>query len=288
MTFVLEEPSFYQQNSNTENLYCDIGSIKILNDYNIEEPSSGFFAYKIYSFPPSSSITSITDLSKLFNLLENSKLPIFIDPNFPDSRMLFMSSPLRHESVENHAKNDTKLRSNIFAAAYSDNVESDISEESNDFKKVSSLIESLSGCFDEEILIKNFEKTKGGDEIIEISKNQEFENTSNKRRKRYKLVNHSTTLFDSLNKRIRDEQKSYQVLCIAEAHTYMFSGCTSFSNGKREVLDLENIEKAKEKGKKCSEHEKPLIKRPPKINTETEDLNKCNDYNYFLANCPEH
>ena len=65
VVFLLEEPSFYDKTPKIEQLYCDVGSIQIIDDTNYQELDESCFAYKVYLFPPTGSVQCLKDLSVL-------------------------------------------------------------------------------------------------------------------------------------------------------------------------------------------------------------------------------
>ena len=277
VTFILEEPSFYQNFDEYEEFFCDVGKIKLLNDQNLNSLNEGQFANKAYLFNPTASIQAITNISNISKLLNESNIPLFIDPNLPDPRMLYMASPFRLEGTDR--KIDIQPVTKVFAAAFAqNNIESEESgSEDSDFSKsqrTTSLIENeiesfkpLKSSIEQEFHFERF--SKGLDENLkqEIAK-ESLKILESKKPSQIKRTK-SRTIFDDLNDRIKDNQKNIETLCLAENSTYQNSGNTVF---------LKPIEK------------KPEVRRRPamlSINTIPKDQ-VSPDYNFYLANCPEH
>ena len=275
---MLEEPSFYNNFSNTESLYCDVGSIKILNDDNFKDFEDGFFAYKVYLFPPSDSISSLKDLKKLTHIVENTKIPVFIDPTLPETKYLSLSSstPSNNVEVSNKQKNF-----NIFGAAYGEILELE-DDNQDELKKISSLTDIQDELFEgDKIEIKNFEKTKGGDEIINNSGFcAQRESSPGKTKKKYQIEQHTSTIFDNVNQRIKESKAIFEVLAAAEEKSYSFSGFTSFFKTETEVFE--------EKVEETQEYRRRRFRKPRKISTLIEENDNNYEYTFFLANRPEY
>ena len=122
VVFLLEEPSFYNQTSTQEKLYCDVGTIQLIDDTNYQDLDERCFAYKAYLFPPTGTVKCLKDLSLISLISSRTQKAIFIDPNFPEERMLYMTSPHRHETADQHLIGKCKTSINIFAGAYGEEV----------------------------------------------------------------------------------------------------------------------------------------------------------------------
>ena len=290
VTFILEEPSFFNDTDQNEDFYCDIGSLQIVDDNNFQELDQGVCAYKVYLFPPAYSVKSLQNLSVIPCILENSQIPLFIDPNLPDQRMLYMSSPFRLEAYQNRSETRGISKCNIFAGAYGQ--EAVNSEDSTDEAKIPMRIQSLIEIANEHIVdeneIQEFKRTKGGDEIISNPNVPTVDETIPKgftRVKRPRL--HSTSIVDTLNNKIKEEQKSYRTICEAESLSYSFSGLTNFSSiDSIEIRDPQEGSYSPESTN--SNIQRSVRKRPSIIQTTTSAVDRKDQYSYFLANCPEH
>lgn len=273
-TFILEEPSFYNPSNDQSELFCDIGSVKIVTDQNIDTPDDNCLAYKAYLFQPCANIQSLSNVDMLLQVAESKKMPVFIDPNLPDPRMLFMASPLRLEKAQDHKDKEVVNPGKAFAAAFADGESDEGSEEKEPPEAIRtvSLLEDEIETFKsprDRISLENIaflrlsdisKRSSGAEEpaVVEEIKTE----IKNKRKG-------SHTIYDDLDMRIKENQKNIEVLCMAEANTYLGAGSTSFSG--------------------CSGREKPASRRRPpglSINTAPK-TNFTMDYTFFLANCPE-
>ena len=202
--------------------------------------------------------------------------------------MFFLSSPLHYESADLHSSYLAPSKSNIFAAAYGENEDSeDTSEESSKRIRTCSWIEEWHSIFEDEAEIKINRKSKGGDEIIAITE-AESPDESSPNRIRYTKKTHapmySCTIFDDLNQRIHEEHKNLEVLCNVEAFSYKSSGPTNFSPLLEENEKiLPEIKEMDNSGSKTI-----IRKRPSNINTTISNEDRNHEYSYYLANCPEH
>jgi hypothetical protein len=130
-TFLLEESGFHNCSESPEDLYCDLASIHLLNDSNLESPlPCNALALKAYIFQPGHGIEALTNVRKAVELASDSKVALFLDPNLPDPRMLYMASPLRLEKSEEHKEREVNTLS-CYAAAFAQGNESDASGNSD-------------------------------------------------------------------------------------------------------------------------------------------------------------
>lgn len=287
VTFALvEEPHFNLESKNFSEIYCDIGFTKIVNDENVDENFQGFFAVKCYLCEPCASVKPLRNLNLIHGIQERFGGSVFVDPNLPDMRMLYIASPHRYESIDEHVSTTVSVKSNIFTGAYNeDNVDSSSSEEEDEGtlpKRTCSMMENFNALFLEDIVVNKSAHSKGGDEIISIPERKESDESSpvKTHHKNYHYITHSATLFDDIDKKITENTQSLSAVCTAETHSYKFSHSSSYTsaaeNSETEVL---------------SEPKSPLEivrKRPAKIITGFNEHNKNQEYCSFLANCPEH
>ena len=292
-TFILEEPSFYNSTYYDEEFFCDIGTVQIINDNNFEELNQNSCAYKIYFFPPAHSIQSLKNLSIIPNILKNCQVPLFIDPNIPDERMLYMSSPFRHEPTHERFSVRTESKVNIFAGGYAEDAINSANSTERDgplSRRNKSLVEDINDLIIDHHEIKEFRRSKGGDEIIAIPEaDTADESTPNSFTRKKLKRKHSTSIIDTLNHKIKQEQQNYRNIVEVESLSYSSSGRTSFSS-----VAMQFVESADpHKGVKSSELNikqslKSSRKRPGLIQTSITPDDRDDDYTFFLANCPEH
>ena len=273
-TFLLEEPSFYENASIPDELYCDLATVKVLSDTNMSSPDDGYIAYKAYLFQPSASVPAISNIDQALELTASKGMTLLIDPNFPDPRMLYMASPLRLENAKSRENNTLAPTAKVYAAAFSDNNEDSNkseSEESEESLRTTSLTEHVIDTFKPKTSFdqNEYELTRYSKDVQIELRTSDPELVPPKSPNRRGSGNHPQTIFDNLDQRIKEDQKSIELLCLAEKNTYQHSGSTSFT----ETLP---------------EEEKPKVrKRPGALNISTPKVDLQPDYTFFLANCPE-
>ena len=298
-TFILEQPSFYNNSNQPEELYCDIGSVHVLNDSNLDSVPEGALALKAFIFQPSHNIEALTNLRKALDLSIDTHLPLIIDPNLPDPRMLYMASPLRLEKNEEHKEKEVNTL-NCYAAAFAQGNESEDNSEENE-ESVSygvepstlSLRDSDIDClktFNENIiretaglrlsdvstLIQNRDDSLKLESLKPVITGLEFiksdtlkSDSSSKSLKSHKKKS-SKTIYDDLDERVAGNSKNIEVICMAEKNTYQYSGSTQFSLNSPTPKTETNRRRP------------PMlaINSAPKVQVKT-------DYTFYLANCPE-
>lgn len=258
VTFILEEDGYYAETPPYGELYCDIGKISVIDRNNLGTMelavTKGCLAYKGYFFPPSSNTLALpSDLFKLLKDIHKTGLPLFIDPTMPDPRMLYMASPMRLESVKSRSEMSKPGNMNVFAAAFSNAIESEgenedeESEESphdsfkrrsfhedSDMPHQSPINKSRSNSVESltfELVYHNHQSDLVFPEIPEVE--EESTPIKMKRKRNHKSRTGIYTIFDDLDKRIRENQQNIQNLSLAEQTTYNESGQTEFSKPPR-------------------------------------------------------
>ena len=274
-TFILEEPSFYSDQAETGELYCDVGRTKLLTNENMHETDSECLAYKAYLYQPTANIQAVSDLEGLIALSTCSNTTVLIDPNFPDPRMHYMASPNRLESTEDHKSNESHRSTEIFAAAFpqstldsSDSASDELDEENRTVSLMENEIQSFKS-----------ENVFGiGEDIVRYSKGGEVVRSGNpallkvakgeKRRKR----SGSRTLMEGVDQQIKEDQNKIEILCSAESNTYKLAGSTKFVVPEVEKTPERKFDIRKKLGNL-------------KISTKSK-AELAPDYTFFLANCP--
>lgn len=273
-TFVLEEPSFYNNSEENPMLFCDIGKTKLLTDENMQTPDPECIAYKAYLFQPSKNIPAVTNLQGLIEISNFHKVPLFVDPNLPDPRILYMSSPNRLEGTEERKDNEVKPTTTVFAAALSHNTKDSGEDEeefeiTENFRTVSLMdgeIDSFKSSSQEINSEEIKERSSDGREVVRGLKNLQIPPKG-----KHKSSN-SHTIIDNLEERINRDSKNIEALCMAESNTYQKSGSTSFLAVKKEI-EIEPKSAPRQRTRLC-------ISTKAKVELAT-------DYTFFLANCPE-
>ena len=272
-TFILEEPSFFNNSSDPDELYCDIATVKILSDANLSTPDTGYVAYKAYLFQPAASIPAISDIDQIIELSANNHMPLLIDPNLPDPRMLFMASPNRLNLTEEREQCDVAQVIKAFAASYPHDVqlsESDESEESDAEIRTVSLLEHEIDAFKPKTSFKpeEYQLDRFSKDVKIILRPSDADIIEAKPIKRRNSRKHHTIL-TNLTERINEDKKNIEILCQAENSTYQNSGATKF------IEPVQEEEKIKTR------------RRPKALSTALPKAEIQPDYTYFLANCPE-
>ncbi|CAG9320065.1 unnamed protein product [Blepharisma stoltei] len=318
VTLLLEEVGYYVNQPSSGELYCDVGSIATLEATNAERlstlPAQGVFGVKGYLFPPSSAIQSVPqDLNAFLSEIEESQLALFIDPTWPNPRMLYNASPNRLTSLEERFESKSIDSTKSFAAAFPDTIESDSSGEEQPeenpakFKRQNNKAKTLKPVINQSISPDSLvEKDVEYVRYLPIPIIPEEEDDDIKPNANWFNRRNSRTIFDDLNKRIRESQANIENLSKAEQSTYEHSGSTSYSSpsispsaheGFCELL-LKNEVPIQESdsnpsiaptSKPANVYQARISKfRPPILSIKTEEKSsKERIYLYHLANFPD-
>ena len=276
-TFILEEPSFHDNPENSEELYCDIGKVQVINDVNLNFIDDGALAIKGYLYQPSHGVETLSRVEDALEISERVGVTLIIDPNLPDPRMLYMASPLRLEKTGDHMDKEVNT-CNVYAAAFSKNTESgEPSEESEEEEKscTTSLRENDIQIFKSIIEDMNNESlaakaTLRLSDMSTLKDKREDSLKSDSSLKSLKSHKHkgSKTIFDDLDKKIKENEKNIDVISMAEKNTYQFSGSTQYN--------------------KPTELKNNARRRPPTLSlNSSKKVQAKTDYTFYLANCPE-
>jgi len=330
VTLISEEDGYYTDNPPNGELFCDLGKIALIDATNVNsmeiEASKGCLAFKGYFYPPSNSVRALPhNMTEVYSNLEKTGLQLFIDPTLPDPRMLYMASPMRMETLESRNDAKTSGNLNVFAGAFSNAIESEGEEEDEDYSEESPQEDIKRMSFDEEhIKIHSSPRTKdrshSGEgfnyeltfqrnlshlvcpEITEVEEELTPAKKS-KRKKNHKSKSIVYTIFDDLDRRIRESQQSIENLSLAEQFTYHESGPTQFLTKRKKSLSLgptdsyQSDSDSSDAGTvkvapKSALYERRMVNRRPnpiKIEKKSsENDNKERLYIYHLANFPDH
>lgn len=324
VTLIYAESGYYNPFTEWENLYCDLAHVKVVDETTrFDLLDNNISALKGYLFPPASTIKSISNLEYVLGAAQRCGLPLMIDPTMPDPRMLYMASPLRLEKLEERYNTDViSSGSTVFAAAFPESMDKSSSED-HSIESLSSSqedsdedngqpIKSISLQASE---IKNliFHKRSISDEKKEnhiqerfatgivINEEEEKLESTPKPQVSGRSRKSSYDIYSDLDVRIKASQNNIEDLCLAEKSTYSFAGQTSFLSvdipKKSSSLSSISIQVESPQLHLISErcetegtlpHRRRNI-RPMPIQIKADakpDVSK--DYNYYLANCPEH
>jgi dihydroorotase-like cyclic amidohydrolase len=270
-TFILEEPSFYNPSAAEEDLYCDVGAVQVLNSRNMDAIRTDVLALKAYLFQPCASVEAVSEVTRILELSTNQNLPLFVDPNLPDPRMLYMASPLRLESTEEHKEKSVSGTAN-YAAAFGDATNSGESEDSSDEGplRTVSLLENEMKIFSSN---KEFDENELEKQRVSIAPDRRDDNSLTLMEivevKKERSRRGSRTIYDDVEERVKKSEKNIENLCMAEKSTYEMAGSTKF------------VEVVPEKAT-------AVRRRPPGLALKAEvKAQPQTDYTFFLANCPE-
>lgn len=303
VTCIVTEPGHYQPTNYNDSLYCDVCYMTVIDESTTSiNPETSVL--KAYLFPPAPSVKSIANIDHVLKFAQDSGLALVIDPTMPDPRMLYMASPHRLENVEERGKLEVSSGSTVFAAAFPESLDSNSSSESIDtdsdpefpppnksislqISEVKPFVRHNRSISNEKPIDPNFsviqEEPPKSDQIVRPRKS-------------------SHNIYEDLDERIKERQRSIEDLCRAETSTYRYSGCTNFlflevpkKSCSMTSIDI-NIESpspntsgstpVEKTTSSAEQNRKKLRPTPIQIKSSVKpDVQK--DYNYFLANCPE-
>ena len=230
----MTESGYYSDDQITGEMYCDIGKVATLEISTIDSipnlTEQGYLAIKGYLFPPHNSIQCIpANLLPILQEIEKTHLTFIVDPNLPDPRMLHAVSPFRLRNLKDRLRTDIQ-ENHPFSAAFSDLIEE---EDENDEPQTLSSRRSVAIDVKRntkyldlpmnnpvkrnttELILDTEELAKNDPEFFEIVK-------KNMRKKQ------PNTIFDDLNKRIKESEMNLKNLSIAEMETYKQAGLTQY------------------------------------------------------------
>lgn len=242
VTVVLVESGYYNESSSSGKMFCDIGKVATLEISTIETiqfmEDQGFLAVKGYFFPPNNTVQCIpTNLEFIFEEISKTHLTFILDPNLPDPRMLHSVSPYRFTDLKNRLLKDTQdLKS--FSGAFPDLIESgDESSDSDDIPLPSlntrrSVIEPMDRVNEKDFSPDPMQKKNSRNTtelVLEISKLKEIDPDYAFMVERNLKHQKTYTIWEDLNKRIKNSQLSIRTLSLAEIETYKEAGVTQYT-----------------------------------------------------------
>lgn len=290
-TCIAVEPGHYASETETQSLFCDLCKIFVIDDSTLlSDLPKSISALKLYLFPPSPNVKSIANLDNVLKNAHSSGIPLIVDPNMPDPRMLYMASPHRLETLEERGRTDLSSGSTVFAAAFPENMESESSpSESIGSDSDCPLPMKSNSLQSEEIkVIFSHKRSASGEKIkfeplISIIEEEDTDAYSKSTRK------NSYDIYHDLDERIKESQHSIEDLCKAETSTYKFSGSTNFIDIlPKKSYSMKYPESNLDKSPELQPETGKRKTRPAPIQIKTAvKPDTLQDYNYFLANCPE-
>ncbi|CAG9319521.1 unnamed protein product [Blepharisma stoltei] len=313
VSLIIEEDGFYTADFQNGDLYCDIGKILVLDKNNFERleeiQSKEYLAVKSYLFPPSTSVQTVpSDLAVFFDRVSELKLPVFIDPTLPDARMLFMASPMRFEKVEERNTAEKSENYNVFAAAFPDTIDSEDDSESS--QSIPDL-EVTRSFWNEDLeklqhqMIKSRSNSGENFECLQIHKEIQKEISPVNDSDEYSLLIYSSksphlrskthTIFDDLDKRIKQNQVSIENISQAEQFTYKQAGRTEFRRQSfpfaGNTIPIMEMPKTQAEPVKNTYEDRMKFRRPQALSIKPQQEkheDKKRIYVYHLANYSEH
>ncbi|CAG9310394.1 unnamed protein product [Blepharisma stoltei] len=235
ITFIIHEKSKLSEFEDNSDLYCDVGEISLIESYESlkECVDSDSIALKCYLNAPDNKTKPVSmQLETLFQELSETNIPLIIDPILPYSRQLFLASPFHCSTAEDRITGklpDTKLN----PAAFPDSVEEEIPkissfESPKERKKAGSpKIQS-----EKQGKYKDLSPTSPAIDHVSMTpfkinseENEEAPASLTKLRPRAMTY----TIFDDLNKRIKENEESTESISLAEQSAYSEAGSTVFS-----------------------------------------------------------
>ena len=319
VTLMFVEQGYYQSAQIPNSLHCDVGQIHRVDDTtDLSSLPPSVCALKGYLFPPSQEIRTIVNLPHTIQRTQACGLPMLIDPTIPDLRMLYMASPSRLESLEDRAKNDVSNSGNtIFPAAFPEargdgSSQSEESEESEEIDLSKMKTHSLQANEVKPIFHKRvISNEKIHDvvpavEIVITEEKDEYESSPYVLNKEFVAKRRASyDIYNDLDNRIKQSTQNIEDLVKAEKYTYSLSGSTKFlsidtpkkASSLSELniasMNLESITNPPEPSivhsisDTAGISKRPVRPKPIQIKT-TVKPDVSQDYNYFLANYPEH
>lgn len=298
-TCIVVEPSHHNISKQSEDLYCDVLNAQIINDFtNFSQIPKNVSVLKAYLYPPSTNVKSVANLEHVLRTAIKTGLPVFIDPSLPDPRMLYMASPHRLDTIDERSKTDDNSGSTVFAAAFpqishtNSDVDGSDSSDSESNTEDLKLIKTFSLQHDEVCNFSGLRKSVSNEKLFEFNLGDiEFNDEESGARGLPNSARHSRDIYFDLDVRVKEQEHNIEDLCKAEKFTYSASGTTNFflSEPPKKTSSLPLFLPSKVSPIKDPE-ERPVRKRRPtpiQIKNQVKvDIFK--DYNFYLANCPDH
>ena len=242
-TCIVVEPGYYRHQESNEALHCDVFKVHLLQDNVFSELDPSFpTVLKAYLFPPAPNVKSISNLQYILQTASRSKYPFFIDATLPDSRMLYMASPLRLEEVSDR-KTAEKNSFSYFASAFSQegkesDEEEDQGEEDSFPLRTGSLPIGSQLNHDYKISLPPLEN-----DLEESPHEFPMINKSDMKKRASQRLNN---IYDGLDIRIKQTTFNHEDLFKAEYSTYSYSGQTCYGSLKKtysgnDLPGLENL-----------------------------------------------
>lgn len=290
VTTIVVENGYYNSNSSCNIVHCNVyKTLTSIDSMSLETLNSNQIVLKAYLFPPSKNIKSTPNVQEMLNLSKKFKIPLFVDVNLPDPRMVFMASPLRLSEVSERKSSENTHNFTYFASAFSQEVQ--LSDEEG----------NASG--EDFASTRNEENAKKNPKINNIK-----QKALNANKKLLNLEANEEVKFESLNKKINELKLNNEDLFKAETSTYGYSHTYPLGQNARKSSEIEPVVvnspiKSKLSRLSFASISDESVPSPPSslmvrrrdriksitvapLNTSKTPQSDSSNYNHFLANFP--
>ena len=290
VTTIVVENGYYNTSTSSHVVHCNVyRALTLVESISLETLTSNQIVLKAYLFPPCKNIKSTSNVQEMLNLSTKHKIPLFVDVNLPDPRMVFMASPLRLSEVSERKSKEDVHNFAYFASAFSQEIQLSDEEEN-------ALGEDLP-------LEKKEEKVKMNPKI-----NNLVQKALSANKKLVNLEGKEEVKFESLNKKINELKLNNEDLFRAEASTYSYASINPSDQNPRKSSEIQPIVVNSPLKSKLSlipltniiadstpsPPSSLMIRRRQKqnsitvapVNTSKTPQSDSSNYNHFLANFP--
>ena len=318
ISLLIVEPGYYQPFPSISSLYCDVGLVKVVDDHTVfDNISTNICALKAYLYSPASNVKSVVNVNRIIQEAHKQNITLIIDPTLPDSRMLYMASPLRHENIENRLIPGIAKPSMLFAGGFPWAMNHGSDSDSDSGKEIPLITLKTNFLQAKEPKLGDLHRKSNSDEDITANLEKVWLDEMNIEEEKEKDGSHnfirpyrklSYDIHYELDDRIKKNSENIEDLCTAVSKTYLGSGDTKFKgstivnsssvhsltaneaspyeSNKNEKTEIQkNIPNPLENNKSINGRR---AFRPPPIQIATvvkPDI--AMDYSYCLANYPE-
>ena len=266
VSLVCIEQNLHGTSSEGCHIYSEILKIELIENIS-QKRASDVIAYKGYLYPPSNNVkTCINELETNLEQLTKLNLPLFIDCMLPHERILSQISPCRKMTLTERMNFDPKKADRNFSCAFPDEVVYNNSSES--------------------------EEDTDNPDIVDMNIN--YSKTNNKYNRRNSEQwgidrrGSCNSVYDELDKKIKQNQDDLVNLSILEEMSYKMSGVTSIENRIRSSSLNDEIFEKNEESPTNSFSERINTRRPTPLNLQPiNPVREDTKYLNFIAKIPE-
>lgn len=271
VTLLLDEED--ETTNEAEDLYVDVGKVKIVVDSYDSGSWEQAMAVKCYLFPPNSNVPSTSNIEEVVYEARRLDKLLIVDPLLPEDRMMHMASPLRSSSPDKRLLEAIDTDTSVLAAAFPTALEGS-SEDEDD---------TQGSDFMPEFPLK-VRTTKPKSKVFTVNSN----GRSSIERPYYR-PDHN--IFTDLQKRVRENEASIQFLSKVEQETYGKSGSTLFSSTatKPQAIAQELFTTTTKPSPRLASFRPKPVEVAKKAVSSIQKLSESEfQYMYYLANFPDH